>query len=137
MKKSKFTESQIIKALKENEQGTDRRGHLPRDGNRQEYLLLLAQEVRRHGDCPYETAEGTRGGEPQAQADVRRRKPGRTHAQGRTVKKVLGPSDKKHRAKYLQGAYPVSASRSCDVIGLARSMWYYHTGLTTKKRTIS
>ena len=63
MKKSKFTESQIIKALKENEQGCSV-GEVSREMGIEEHILLLAQEVRWYGGRPYEAFKGTRGREP-------------------------------------------------------------------------
>ncbi len=41
MKRSRFSESQIIKALKEQQQGRSVLENLPIFGNRQEYFLLL------------------------------------------------------------------------------------------------
>ena len=61
MKKSKFTESQIIKALKENEQGRKSEEICRELGIPQGYVLQLAKEICRDGCQSIEGVEGTQG----------------------------------------------------------------------------
>ena len=56
MKRKVHTESEMVKAVQELESG----------------IVQLEEQVHRHGGESGPQAQGTRGGEPQAQADVRR-----------------------------------------------------------------
>ncbi|WP_020533379.1 hypothetical protein [Flexithrix dorotheae] len=40
---------------------------------------------------------------------------------------VLGPDEKRKQAAYLQKQCGVSIERSCKLVKLARSMWYYQS----------
>ena len=59
MKKSKFSESQIIGVLKEAEAGIPVPATLPRSRHQQRHILQVAVEVRWHGCVDDDIREGT------------------------------------------------------------------------------
>src|SRR5690606_32387362 len=74
MKKSKFTETQIIAVLKQGDAGVPIKD-LCRQAGISSATSPVEVEVRRHGGVRAAAREGARGRERQAQADVRRAGP--------------------------------------------------------------
>lgn len=71
MKRSRFTEQQIVGVLKQAESGMAVKELLPEARHLGCDLLQLEGEVRRDGRLGPEAAEGARGGEREAEEDVR------------------------------------------------------------------
>ena len=70
MKKSKFSEEQIVRILKEVEAGAKGHGDLPQVQDLRADLLQLEAEVRRHGGVATASAEGARARVLAAEEDV-------------------------------------------------------------------
>jgi hypothetical protein len=91
MKRSRFSESQIVSILKEAEAGVAldelSRQHgfpgLSGQDRQQSDLLQVEGAIRRRGCGSAEAPEGTGGREPEAEADVCRPEPGIQGSQGR------------------------------------------------------
>ena len=138
MKKSKFSETQIVKAIKENESGRSvddicrelgiakgtfynwRKKYAGMDAQHLKRLKELEEENRRLKQMPV-----------YRQVDMRTWpwtiRCSKTYCQtclpaGRKVVKLSG---KRRMSDYLQKKYQVSVRRSCNLVGLHRSMWYY------------
>ena len=95
MRKSGFTEGQIVEILKQGEAGgTDRPDPAPAQ-HQQSDVLPVAGEVRRRVRRRAEAVEGARGREFQAEADICRARPGECRDQGRPEPKAVTPSAKR------------------------------------------
>jgi len=82
----------------------------------------VAFQVRRDERERAQTDQGTRGGEPQAQADVRQSGVGPPNGQGDHRKKALKPCRKRTIAKEL---VRYGISRACRVLNMSKSVYYY------------
>ena len=67
MKRSRFSEEQIIGILKEHQAGAERGRALPEARRQRADMLRMALEVWRHGGVGCGAAEGARRGERQAE----------------------------------------------------------------------
>jgi len=87
MRKSRFTESQIVEILKQGETGVPIAEILRQHNISRGHIVSVAGEVRgRLGDRA-QAAEGARGGECLAEAGVRRARAGKCSDQGRPERK--------------------------------------------------
>ena len=125
MKRSRFTEEQIIGILREQEAG-----------------VATAEVCRRHGvssatfykwkakfggmdvsEAP--AAEGAGGRERQAETDAGGRDAGQRRAEGSAGKKVVTPAAHREAAAHLQSVYEMSERRACRVLGVDRASVRY------------
>jgi hypothetical protein len=86
MKKSRFTEAQIMGVLRQAEGGMPVPGAVPRAWDQQRDVLQVAVQVWRHGCVHDEPDEGPGGREPAAEAHVCRSE----HAGRPASKEALG-----------------------------------------------
>ena len=124
MRKSKFTESQIVGILKEAE--SRRAGARPAATARREpgVVLPLAAQVCRRLGGRREAAARARGGEREAETDVRRSGPGERGHQGRALPKTVTPSAKRQVLAVLIEEHQLPVQRACRVVRLSRTAYY-------------
>jgi putative transposase len=118
--KKRFTEEQIAYALKRHESGTTA-AEICVGG----VVLQMEGEVRGDGAFGAAEDEGIGGGEPAAEEAGGGFEPGQADPAGCAVKKALKPARKRAMIKQMQEAYRVSFRRTCGLIGLKRSSFYY------------
>lgn len=125
MRKSKFSEGQIVAILKEGEAGLAvaevcRKHARYQCGD----LLRLEEQIRRqHGERPDAHARvGSR--ERSAQTNVRRSRAGERRHQGRALAKVVAPSAKRQVVQLMTHEYRLPIKRACEVAGLSRAAYY-------------
>lgn len=87
MKKSRFTDGQIIAILKQAEAGNAGAGAMSGAWHQLGHLLQVAFEVRRHGGVHGLAHEGAGGREPAPEEDVCRGADERRHHEGGALKK--------------------------------------------------
>src|SRR5690606_33956631 len=125
MKKSRFTETQIVSILKQADAGVPVKDICRQAGRHQRSDLLQVEvEVRRPGGLRAAACQGPGSGERQAQADVRRAGARQRRDEGSDRKKTVGPEQKREAVRYLVEVHTRPLSRSCDCVGLSRAAWY-------------
>jgi hypothetical protein len=124
MKKSRFSESQIVAALKEGEAGVPVADILTKARDQSSDVLHVEVEVRgreRQGSHP---AQGVGAGDREAEAPVRRVRPGERGDQGRTRPNVVTPSAKRQPVGLLTAAHGLSVQRACRAVRWSRAAYY-------------
>ena len=101
MRKSKFSETQIVGILKDAESGVAVADLLRKYGRQQGDVLQVAQQVRRGVGVGCEAAAGARGGEREAETDVRGPGARERRHQGRPQPKAIRPFAKRQIAEVL------------------------------------
>ena len=131
MKRSKFTEEQIIGILREQGRRIRRRcedgGAVPQARDQQRDVLRLEGQVRRDGSVRREAAEGSRRRECPAEAALGgvAARPGR--AEGPPVAKVVTPAARREAVAILVERHEMSERRACAVIGADRTSIRYRS----------
>src|SRR5690606_2931776 len=120
MKKSRFTETQIVSILKQADAGVPVKDICRQAGiSVPTYYKWKSKYGLRAAAC-----QGPGSGERQAQADVRRAGARQRRDEGSDRKKTVGPEQKREAVRYLVEVHTRPLSRSCDCVGLSRAAWY-------------
>ena len=124
MKRSRFSEEQIVYAIRQAEAGTPV-GDLCRQlGVSDATLLRLENEVRPPGRERVAPAPAV-GGRKQPVKTARRGSLARqAHAVGGPAKKSLRPARRRELAGWLQDTFQVSCLRACRLAQFSRAAWY-------------
>ena len=104
MKKSRFSETQIVSILKEADAGLPVIEVCRKNGISSPTYYQVEGEVRRSGGVRAEADQGAGSGKREAQADVRGQGHGGGCAEGCDRKKTLGPTEKRAMISYLTEA---------------------------------
>lgn len=124
MRKSKFTEEQIIGFLKRAEAGMAVAEICRKGGFFGRDVLQVARQVRRHGGVGRQAAEGAGSGERQAQEPAGGGAPGHACAQERSRGKALAPQVKREAiGGELISQHQMSERRACGLVGLSRDSY--------------
>ena len=124
-RKSRFTEEQIVHALRQAETGTPVTAVCRATGVSEQAYLPLEEAVRWAGGQRASAAEATRGGEPPAQAVGRRSLARQADAARRAAKKIVRPERGRELVRHLKWTYRVSERRVCAVLRFNRSSHRY------------
>jgi hypothetical protein len=124
MKRSQFTEEQILYALRQVEAGTP-----PADVCRQprvqlSELLHLEKALRQPGPHRAERAAAAARREHTAEAPGRRSHARQAHPGGGSAKKALKPTRRRELARWMRAQFQIAVIRSCRLAGLSRAAWY-------------
>src|SRR5687768_9890796 len=124
-RKSKFTDEQIIRALREVDGGAKASDVFRRLGVTDADLVPLAPAVRRNGRPRGQAAPRPRGRERQAEEAPGRPDARQRRAQGRVLKKMVKLTARRRAVGYVQQAWGLSEQRACRVMGLCRATARY------------
>ena len=124
MRKSKFSETQIVGILKDAEAGVAVNDLLGTHGISRATLLQVAQQIRWGESLRRDAVAGPRGRERQTEADVRGPGTRERGHQGCPGPKIIGPSAKRQGAALLVGDHRLPVRRACRVMRLSRAAYY-------------
>ena len=127
MRKSRFSEEQIIGMLREQEGGRPTAEVCRKHGGQWCDLLQVEVEVRRHGRLRRQPAALARGREREAEEaacrdDARQRDP-----EGHHIPKVVTPVAKRQAVAYACTTHEVSERRAYQALGIDRSTVRYRS----------
>ena len=124
MRKSRFTEEQIIKVLKEHAAGMSERS-VPQARHQRCDVLQVAGALWRDGDLRRPQAEGPGRGEPQAEEASGGVDAGRLDAEGDARKKLLTPGLRRRAVTWAISERDYSQRRACGLVGLHPKTYRY------------
>ena len=124
MRKSKFSETQIVGILKDAESGVPVDSLLRKVRREPGHVLQVAEQIRRRVGVGREAAAGARSRERQAQTDVCGPGARERGDQGCPEPKAIRPSAKRQVAAVLVREHRFSVQRACRVVRLSRTAYY-------------
>ena len=127
MKKTRFTEKQMVTILREADQ-RPRSGGGQKERRQRPDALRLAETLRHVGARRCEAAAAARAGERPAEKDGGRSRSGDRRAQGDHPKKMVGARVRRPQVAYAR-ARGLSGRRACALLSVARSTLGYQSRL--------
>ena len=125
MKKSRYTEEQIIGILKQHEAGVKTADLVPGARDQRGDVLWLEVEVRRHGCERGAAAEGDGRREPPSEAAGGGAEPARRGAEGSDPKKRLELAGLREEVAFVSVEFRLSERTACKLLGVERSSYRY------------
>src|SRR3954453_20340357 len=125
MKRSRFTEKQIIAVLREQEAGVPTAEVCRKHGVSSPTFYKWKSKVRRAGGLRGQAAAGAGGRERPAEADAGRQHARQRRAEGSAGKKVVTPAARREATAYLRQTFEMSERRACRMIGTDRTSVRY------------
>ena len=127
MKRSRFTEEQIIAILREQEAGSPTADVCRKHGISSGDVLQVEGEVRRPGRVGRQAAEGARGREREAEEAAGRDDAGQRDPEGHQQPKVVTPAARRQAVAHACAVHEVSERRACQALGVDRSSMRYRS----------
>src|SRR5215469_8930571 len=121
MKRSRFSEEQIIGILQEQEAGAKTGGGVPQARRQRCDLLQVEGQVWRDGGVGGPAAEGAGGRERQVKEAAGRGDARQRDAAGRGGKKMVTPAARREATAHLCQVHGVSQRRACQALEVDRS----------------
>ena len=125
MKRSKFSDEQILKIVREGEAGRKVADLCRTHGITEQTYYRWKSKVRRPRAQRDAAAEAARGRESPPEADRGRANARHSGVESGGGKKVVGPSAKRVAVGWLVDARTTSLRRACRVVGLSTATWRY------------
>jgi putative transposase len=125
MRKSRYSEEQIVAILKESEAGVPTAELCRKHGISDADVLPLEGEIRRSGSERGASASSTGRREPQAQAAGSRTGVGHRRSQGGSIKKVVSPQARRESVAVFRTAADSSERHACGQLEVLRAMLRY------------
>lgn len=124
MKKSRFSETQIVAILKEADAGLPVQEVCWKHGISTATYYNWKSKYGGLGGFRAQAHQGARDGECAPEANVCRSVAREPRDEGSDRPKALRPSEKRQAVRYLLDAHCLSITRSCRCVGLTRAAYY-------------
>ena len=127
MKRSRFTEEQIIGVLREQQAGMKVAEVCRKHGISEPTFYAWKAKYRRHERVRCQTAKAARGREHELEKLLAGGDAGQRSVEGHHVKKVMTPAARRAAVNAAREAHGISERRACSIFGTdRRAMRYRH-----------